>query len=180
MKDKGEFFFGILILLIIAGFLVLSLRYSPTARLVPVIVAIAGLVFIVLQLMSSIPRLSDKLAFITKKKNFFSTTMIRQKKLAVADEDSLLKNDTLQKVGAISVKEMFFWVILFGVSIFLFGFLTAVPILVCVYLKYRARAGWRFSILSAVGIGFVMYFGFVYLLEVFLYKGYLFILIMGR
>lgn len=180
MKDKGEFLFGVLILLVIAGFFALSFQYSPTARLVPLIVAIAGIVFMALQLISGLPGLSDKLSVLTQKKDFFSTSSIKQKKAAPDNGDTLKEADRTQKTDAASAAEMFVWVILFSGSIFLFGFLLAVPILVCVYLKYRAGAGWRFSILSAVGIEFVMYVGFIYLLEVFLYKGYLFILVMGR
>ena len=177
MKDKGEFYFGLFILLIIIGFLALSISYSPTARLVPMIIAIAGVVFIGLQLLSSLPGFSEKLSFLSQKKDFFSTAVIKGKKIRSEDE---LTDDKAPKVDAVPARESFLWVILFGSSIFLFGFLLAVPILVCIYLKYRARAGWVFSVVSALGIEFVMYFGFVVLLKVFLYKGYLFILIMGR
>jgi len=180
MKDRGEFIFGVFIFGTIAGFTVLSLGYSPTARLVPLIVGIAGIIFILLQLMSHFPKLSDKLAILTQKKDFFSTRKIKLQKIKVKSEEIHDEADADQSVDAFSEKEMFFWVLLFSVSIFLFGFLISVPSLIGVYLRYRADASWRFTILSALGIEFVMYFGFVYLLEVFLYKGYIFILIMGR
>ena len=178
MKDRGEFIFGVFIFGTIAGFTALSLGYSPTARLVPLIVGIAGIIFILLQLLSNFPKLSDKLAILTQKKDFFSTRKIKLQK--IKGEEIHDEADADQGVDAFSEKEMFLWVLLFGVSIFLFGFLISVPILIGVYLKYRADASWRFTILSALGIEFVMYFGFVYLLKVFLYKGYIFILIMGR
>ena len=177
MKDKGEFYFGMLVLLIIAGFLVLSISYSPTARLVPMIIAIVGMVCIGLQLLSSLPGLSEKLSFLSQKKDFFDTAAVKGKKIKPEVEPA---EDKAPRVDAIPVREMFGWVILFSGLIFLFGFLLAVPVLVCIYLKYRARAGWVTSIASALGIEIVMYFGFVVLLEVFLYKGYLFILLMGR
>jgi hypothetical protein len=177
MKDKGEFYFGILILLIITGFLVLSLGYSPTARMVPMIIAIVGIVFIGLQLLGSLPGFSEKLSLLSQKKDFFGTAAIGGRKMTSGEEHG---GDDAAKVDAVPVKEMFLWVVLFAGAIFLFGFLLAVPVLVCIYLKYRARTGWPVSIFSALGILFVMYFGFIVLLEVLLYKGYLFVLIMGR
>jgi len=180
MKNKGEFIFGCFILLIIAGFVVLSLPYSPTARLVPLMVGIAGMIFVGLQLISSLPGFSAKLSFLDKKREFFSSDLLKQKKAGLPEKNADTEQDAVRTDGALSIQEMFLWVILFGGAIFLFGFLLSVPMLVGIFLNYRAKAGLRFSLFSAVGIAAVMYFGFEVLLEVFLYKGYLFILVLGR
>ncbi|MDF1592302.1 MAG: tripartite tricarboxylate transporter TctB family protein [Desulfobacterales bacterium] len=180
MKNRGEFIFGCFILLIIAGFVALSLPYSPTARLVPLMVGIAGMIFIGLQLISSLPRFAAKFSFLNKKREFFSADLIKQKKTGLSEKKDDSEKDAARTVGALSVQEMFLWVLLFSGTIFLFGFLLSLSLLVGIFLKYRAMAGWRFSLLSAAGIAVVMHFGFEVLLNVFLYKGYLFILILGR
>lgn len=75
---------------------------------------------------------------------------------------------------------MFVWIVWFVALIYLFGYLVAIPVLVFSFVKFRAGAGWAFSILGAVLIEVVVYVGFVILLNVFLYKGLLFHLISGR
>ena len=179
MKNKGELLFNIFVLVIICGFVFLSIGYSPEARLVPLIVGIFGIIFMGFQLISIHPRFSNKLEKLSSRRDWFHKDEIMKKKIDLQETEA--KQTTLiQKDVPQSVKVMFLWVVIFGATIFLFGFLLAVPILIFVYLKYIARASMLFSASSAVGVELVMYFVFVYFLHVILYKGYIFILIAGR
>jgi len=180
MKNKGEVLFGCFILLIICGFVALSLPYSPTARLVPLMVGTAGIIFSLLQIVSSLPGFAAKFSFLNKKREFFSSDFIKAKKAGPPEESAVDGQAAARSAGALSVTEMCLWVVLFSGAVFLFGFLLSVPVIVGIFLRYRAAAGWRFALLSAAGMAAVMYFGFEVLLGVFLYKGSVFISILGR
>ena len=178
MKLKGELIFGFLILGVIIAFVFYGLGYSHTARLVPLIVGIPGIIFVILQLMiDSLPGVSKRLRKLSSKKDLFSTKEIKLKKGEVEEAEKILLP---AQRGSTPAWIMFVWIALFAVLICLFGYLVAIPVLVFSFLKFRARASWLYSILSAAGIEIVMYVGFVFLLNVFLYKGLLLILIFGR
>jgi hypothetical protein len=173
MKLKGEFIFEVLILGVIIGFVFYSLSYSPTARLVPLVVGIPGIIFAVLQLIGSIPGVSKRLEKLSSTKDLFGTKGIKPREEAQESEEEAEKVSTPAWI-------IFVWIVGFTGLIVLFGYLVAVPVLVFSFLKFRSEASWLYSILSAVGIEVVMYGGFVLLLNVFLYEGLVFILIAGR
>jgi len=172
---KGEFVFGFIVLGLITVFVLYSIGYSPTARFVPLIVGIPGIIFMVLQLLSdAIPRASKVLGEFSKGKDLFR---IDEKRRPRKKEGGETKET--QRV-LMSVWVMFIWVILFAVLTYFFGYLLAIPVLVFFFLMLHARAGWFFSVLSAIGIELIMYVIFIKLLNVFLYKGLIFILISGK
>ncbi len=173
MKLKGEFIFEVLILGVIIGFVSYSLSYSPTARLLPLVVGIPGIIFAVLQLIGSIPGVSKRLEKLSSTKDLFGTKGIKPTEEAQESEEEAEKVSTPAWI-------IFVWIVGFTGLIVLFGYLVAVPVLVFSFLKFRSEASWLYSILSAVGIEVVMYGGFVLLLNVFLYEGLVFILIAGR
>lgn len=180
MKLKGDSIFGILMLGAITMFVFYSLRYSPTARLVPLIIGIPGLVFMILQLMiDNLPGVSKRLGKLGSKKDLFGAGQIRVKERE-AGETAGVKKVLPPAQRRIPEGIMFIWIISFVVLICLFGYLVAIPALVFSFLKFRARASWSFSILGAVMMEVVVYVGFITLLNVSLYKGLLFILISGR
>lgn len=173
MKLKGEFIFEVLILGVIIGFVFYSLSYGPTARFVPLVVGIPGIIFGVLQLIGSLPGVSKRLEKLSSTKDLFGTKGVKPKEEAQESEEEAEKVSTPAWI-------IFVWIVGFTALIVLFGYLVAVPVLVFSFLKFRSRASWFYSILSAVGIEVVMYGGFVLLLNVFLYEGLVFILIAGR
>jgi len=180
MKLKGDIIFGILMLVAITMFVSYSLGYSPTARLVPLIIGIPGLVFMILQLIiDSLPGVSRRLGMLGIKKGLFGAAEIRAREKR-AREDASLKKVLPPARRRIPEAIMFVWIVSFVALIYLFGYLVAVPVFVFSFLKFRAGASWVFCILGAVLMEVVVYAGFVILLNVFLYKGLLFILISGR
>ncbi|MFQ5842364.1 MAG: tripartite tricarboxylate transporter TctB family protein [Thermodesulfobacteriota bacterium] len=174
MKRKGEFIFEVLILGVIIGFVFYSLSYSPTARLVPLVVGIPGIIFGVLQLIGSLPGVSKRLEKLSSTKDLFGTKGIKPK-----EEEAQEPEEEVEETST-PAWIVFVWIVGFTALIILFGYLVAVPVLVFSFLKFRSGASWLYSILSAVGIEVVMYGGFVLLLNVFLYEGLVFNLIAGR
>lgn len=180
MKLKGDIIFGILVLAAIGMFVTYSLRLSPTARLVPLVIGIPGLIFMVLQLMiDSLPGVSKRLGKLGSKKDLFGAEEIR------AREKGAEKGAGVERVPSMARRRipegiMFVWIVSFVALIYLFGYLVAIPVLVFSFLKFRTGASWVFSILGAVLMEVIVYAGFVMLLNVSLYKGLLFILISGR
>ena len=180
MKLKGDTVFGILMLAAITMFVCYSLRYSPTARLVPLIIGIPGLVFMILQLMiDNLPGVSKRVGKLGSKKDLFGAEQIRAREKGPGEAGAVEKAPSVPQ-RRIPEGIMFVWIISFVVLIYLFGYLVAIPALVFSFLKFRAGASWAFSILSAVLMEAVVYAGFVILLNVSLYKGLVFILISGR
>ncbi|MFQ6078334.1 MAG: hypothetical protein ACE5NJ_04255 [Thermodesulfobacteriota bacterium] len=159
MKRKGEFIFEVLILGVIIGFVLYGLSYSPTARLVPLVVGIPGLIFAVLQLIGSLPGVSKRLEKLSSTKDLFGTKGIKPK-----EEEAQEPEEEVEETST-PAWIVFVWIVGFTALIILFGY---------------SGASWLYSILSAVGIEVVMYGGFVLLLNVFLYEGLVFNLIAGR
>lgn len=180
MKLKGDIIFGILMLVTITMFVSYSLGYSPSTRLVPLIIAVPGLVFMILQLIiDSLPGVSRRLGRLGMNKDLFGAEEIRVREKGAA-EAAGIKKALAPARTRIPEAIMFVWIVWFVALIYLFGYLVAVPVFVFSFLKFRAGASWVFSILGAVLMEVVVYAGFVILLNVFLYKGLLFTLVSGR
>jgi len=176
MKSKGELVFGLLVLGIISLFVFLSLGYSRTARFLPLVVGIPGMIFILVHLISSLPGVASRRGELGSEKDATEKKAgkgVGQKEGEPADVEA--ETEVVSPAWT-----MFVWIGVLVVAIVLFGFLVAVPAVVFAFLKFRSKASWRYAILSAAGIAAVMYFGFVQLLEVFLYRGLILILIAGR
>lgn len=173
MKLTGGFVFELIILGVIIGFVFYSLSYSPTARLVPLVVGIPGIIFAVLQLIGSLPGVSKRLEKFSSTKDLFGTKAIKPR-----EEGTQESEEEVEKVST-PAWIILLWIVGFTALIILFGYLVAVPVLVFSFLKFRGGASWLYSILSAVGILVVMYGGFVLLLKVFLYEGLVFTMISG-
>ena len=62
------------------------------------------------------------------------------------------------------------WMLGFALTIYLFGFLIAIPVYICAYMKSHG-ARWTASVLTAAGMAVFCYVVFVLVLEMKLYQG---------
>jgi Kef-type K+ transport system membrane component KefB len=69
---------------------------------------------------------------------------------------------------------MAFWMILILLSIFLVGFLIALPIWIFSYVRLRGKRPWRYAFLTAIIVWCFVYGFFVKIMGAELFKGLLF------
>ena len=154
---KGSTIFAGLILLFLVFLLLVSLSYSPELALLPWISISLATVFVVVQLVKEV--LAEP---------------IGEEKAS----NTLKFGEWIARVRGIDrcYPITLGWIVGFLISIFLLGFLVAIPIFAFLYLKLHGES-WRLSIgLSVLAVG-IIYCGFVMALKVSLYKGFLFSLL---
>ena len=153
MKTE-ERLFTIFLLVLALLMAILSVRFSPGPRTLPLIAGICTSAMIVLLIVMAF---SPKIASWYQK---FEKKPI----LTGEDEKSEEKKRMRSVVG---------WFSGCMAGIYFFGYLVTIPLYLFVFLKIKEREGWLLSLsLSAVVLG-VVYFVFIYLLRIPLHKGIL-------
>jgi len=160
MKIKKEqMIFDFAILLFILFYIVITMSYSPTARAVPLFISIPTTIMIASLIVKDL-------------------TDIRKLNSASSENDNY--NINQKQKSANSLKVIIFWMTITAFLVYIVGFLVAVPILIIFFLRLHAKGSWFFCISSAIGLELVMYIGFMSLLNVYLYKGIIWLSIFGR
>ena len=163
---------GIILILILPCF-----RYSFSAKIVPLIVAIPALGLVTLQLvMDFVPAVAKKLQRPAGEKDSSGEDeMVEKRKDArrqpLTAEISKKRNKETN---------IFVWVIGLMGSIYLFGYLIAVPLFLFLFLRIRASASWLLSIIVTAAMEIVVYTVFMTILRIPLYKGLILTLIFGK
>jgi len=175
MKVKGSTIFAIIMLAVLLMFFSLTFTYSYEARIVPLIICIFALGLMCLQfLVEVIPQLSKKMGvFGQEEKEVLGTKQfIRKVEVESKTEKETVSNKTV-KMGEI---QSFLWLLAFVCLIFLVGYLIAVPVFLFLFFKLVTSRRWVFSIVVTAVTWAVVYFSFIVLLKIPLYKGIIFAL----
>jgi len=154
---------------VVGLFLWLTLGLSPNARRVPLVVAIPTLGLLVIQLlMDLVPSLAP-LRRRLEKTDVFGIESHRE----TSQQATSRQLDQPAEGGMIIKREFIVisWIFLLLVSIYLFGFLYAVPIFMLFYLRERLRENRQLSLAVSIGTWAILYGVFLLLLGVQLYEG---------
>ena len=154
MKNEQKAFMIFLIFLMV-GMTLLSLRFSPGSRMLPMISGIcASTIAAFLILMSFSPSTAAWYSRLEKKSLFSAEDMsIEERK---------------KEISVIA------WFLGCSILIYLVGFTIAIPLFLFMFLKWRAKEGWMLSVVIPCVVAAVVYFAFVWILRVPLYKGFFF------
>ena len=90
------------------------------------------------------------------------------------DETGVEHKEPEHDAGVVQYGLEFSWILGFGLTIYLLGFMVAIPVFVCAYMKSH-EVRWRASIITGVLISAFCYVVFVLILERELYPGEIFI-----
>lgn len=157
---KGKLIFGAILLFLTLCFIIAALGYEePRARLVPVLVGIATIIFGIFSIIHAIRPID----FITR----FDMSIIDLGKQVNSTEEPEDRLD-IKLLGSIA------WLAgLFVVSFFL-GFHIGIVAFMLAFLKIRGKVGWVKSIISAVLVWGIIYFMFEKAMGFSLFKGLFF------
>ncbi len=130
--------------------LYLTLGLGRVARMVPFAVVVPTLLLLVFQLMMDLlPRLA-KTYNGWEQKDLFSVEAFREK---VSQRVEEVEGEALQGNRE---RNIFLWLLLMLILIYLLGFLIALPLYTLLYLKRRSE-NWLIALLIAMGIGCLVY-----------------------
>ncbi len=171
MLRKGEFWFCVVMIALVAGFVIGSFTYSPTARLFPLLVGIPTL--LLLGVIAAGTKYKQLLApfdetYVVSKKD-------KGKAAAIVEPAAQVPSGTREDNKSLgNVSRLIGWMVFFFALIFFFGFYIAVPVFVLGFLRFRARQNWRKSIIFAAVMGTLLYVSYETLMRVDLFQGIIF------
>ncbi len=152
MIFNGRILTTIVMLAIFAGMTVMALTYPDKARFLPLLVSIPATLMCLAQL------------------TFDVRSALRDRPVEEAAKAAL---DLPREV------QMFCWLALFLIGIMSFGFLIAAPVLVFAFLRFGEKEPWTSAILGGAGTWIVLYGIFTRLLELFLFEGFITLMLIG-
>lgn len=166
-NKKIEIYFTLFLLLIFLIFVILAIGYNPTARVVPLIVGIPGVILCAILLSSYYIPAVDKRINTLKQKTFFEVEVGDEKK----QQKNLQKSEEEFKKTSLKELNMVAWIIGFLIGIYILGFIVAIPLFTFLFLKFREKESLRMSILVSAGSWAAIYTMFSLLLKAQLYSG---------
>jgi len=168
LKLKSEKILVFVLLIIVIIFLVISLKYESTARLLPLVIGIPTLFLLFFQLLlETIPSFS-KLKKNIESTNVFKKQEILQDKKLNKEENIKRKNKKLK-----DEKNILLWIAFLIITIWLIGFIIAIPIFLILFFSLNNIFKLHKSILISLVTSAIVYFLFDKLLNLTLYKGLL-------
>jgi len=173
MKIKGSTIFTVILLAILLIFVLMAFSLSSQARQIPLIIGTFTLGLICLQFfVEIIPKLSEKIGIFGKEEKEILGTKQFIKDVKPNFQKNLVSNKSI-KMGE---TKAFLWLLALVCLVFAVGYLIAIPLFLFIFFKFGITKGWIFSIITAVVTLIVVYFSFVLLLKMPLYKGLFFAL----
>ncbi len=149
MRMTAGKFIALLFALVLVVVIVISLGYSPKARLVPLIIAFPTLALTIGQILREFG-------------------VIGQKKKGSNDSKDVLKESETNLKGYWTI---LFWIGLLIVMLFLIGFFPAIALFMFLYLKLQGKESWSISIIMPGCTLIVIYLAFVFGLNIDFYGG---------
>ena len=149
---NGRIITTTVMLIIFAGMSAMALTYPEKARFLPLLVSVPATLMCLAQLVFDVrSALQDGFAEVSAE--------------AAAERPREMK--------------MFFWLALFFIGIMSFGFLYAAPVLVLAFLRFGEKEPWKTAILGGFGAWVILYGVFTWVLELFLFEGFVTRLLIG-
>jgi hypothetical protein len=172
---KDDWLFDLLVLVFFLVIALMSLRYNPTARSIPLVLASIGAVMMFLQFLAdALPVTRSKLRFVTQRGLLKSISIERQPKdvsetEAGLDVTQVLRSESQEKEGKIvswiMVLRVVLWLICFIIVLKYIGYLVAVGFFLFFLTKLEAKESWARSIGLAIGTCIAFYVLFEVILK---------------
>jgi hypothetical protein len=174
MKLKPKSYFTLFYILFFAVVIIGSLGYTRKARLIPLVVAIPCLGMSIAQFVIDLGKGRKKGRSIED--DLFHGVMEK-----VIHQDVVTEGEKEEKTGAEKTRGFFKiigWILIFYLSIFLFGFLIAIPLFTILFMRFE-RERWFLSAACAAGLWLTIYLSFSVAAKISLYDGLVFQLLSG-
>jgi hypothetical protein len=170
MRLNRDAMFALTLLAVVLYFVVAALEYDELARQVPLIVGIPVAVLLVVQVLTQV--------FPGALARFERADQLR---VVQVDEQLLAQAEATVEAGDGKHEELEFygWIAGFIAAIYLFGFLTAIPLFMTAILFLRLGEGVWVAMSAAALMWMVAYLGFEKLMEVPLFTGAIWSLLQG-
>ncbi len=175
MKLKPKSYFTLFYILFFAVVIIGSLGYTRKARLIPLVVAIPCLGMSIAQFAFDLGKGRKKGRSIED--DLFHGVMEKVIHQEVVTE----KEKEEEKTGEEKTKAFFKiigWILIFYLSIFLFGFLIAIPLFTILFMRFE-RERWLLSAACAAGLWLTIYLSFSVAARISVYDGLIFQLLSG-
>lgn len=160
MKMKGKNIFSLFMVVFFAATILMSIGYPEKARMVPLVIAIPGIVLALIQLIADLTGRKPKAGGAGEPKTQTDE---------VAEETGLTPQE-IKKRELIMV----LWILAVLGLVLVFGFWIAIAATLLFFTKLYGKESWKVSIWSAVGGLSFIYVIFQLVLEVPLFEGFLF------
>ena len=159
------------ILLIVGIFIIISFQYSNKARLLPLLVGLPLLCLSIFQLtLDTIPALSELKTNI-ENKNLLKNQENVPKNIAKQKKEEEFETNKKENKAR---KEILLWLLCFMILIWITGFIVSIALFLFFYFNYYKIYKWHTNILVSIATSAIVYFIFVNLLNINLYKGLIF------
>ena len=173
MKLKSKSLFTLFYIAFFAAAIIGSLSYTRKARLIPLVVSIPCLGISIAQFALDLRKGGKKGRSIED--DLFHGVMEKMIHQEVVTEEQKEEKET-KKRGWERSKGFFLiilWIGVFYASIFLFGFLIAIPVFTILYMRLQ-RERWVLSLACAAGLWLTIYLAFSVIAKIALYEGMVF------
>jgi hypothetical protein len=174
MKLKPKSYFNLFYILFFAVVIIGSLEYTRKARLIPLVVAIPCLGM-------SIAQFALDLRKGKKKGRSIEDDLFHGVMEKMIHQEVVTEGEKEEKTGMEKTKAFFKiigWIVIFYLSIFLFGFLIAIPLFTILFMRFE-RERWLLSAACAAGLWLTIYISFAVVAKISLYEGLIFQLLSG-
>lgn len=162
--------------LIILVAVILSFQYSPTARLVPLVIGLPTLALMVMQLvLDSLPA-ARGLKDLGKRDVFGADRYLKERKAGHRGAAGGSGPGPAQPDGQVRLFQALAFVLGLAVGIYLLGFLVAIPLVLLVFLRWVSRESWVSAFLTTLVTSAALYVTFVVFLKVRLFEGLVFLM----
>jgi len=162
---RAQIGFTLLLFAFMTILLLLTLDLGPVARLVPMRVAVPTFLLLLLQLL-----LDARPSWARRYGRYVRLHAFRAEDLLQVARRRSAWGKVLDE-RAEREQRLLPWVLSLLAGVYLFGFLVATPFFTLLWLKVRARAGWRLSALMAAGLWGLLYGLLHHLLRARLFEG---------
>ncbi|MDI7260714.1 MAG: tripartite tricarboxylate transporter TctB family protein [Thermodesulfobacteriota bacterium] len=176
MRLKVKDFYNLFLILFFLAVIIAALGYNPKARLIPLVIALPCLGMAIAQFILDLGRGGKKGS--SMEDELFQGIMKKVYHMDISADDQVKeKKWGLEKTKRLSGS--IFWILCFVASIFLLGFLTAIPLFTIIYMRFK-RESWLLSLSCAAGLWLTVYLAFVVAAKTTLYEGLIFRLFGGE
>ena len=169
MRIKGSILLSGVFIIIFGGMIVLSQGYPEKARLVPLVVAVPGLLMSLVQLIIEL-FFKDKIQSKEEDSKTHGYEAAAQEEVAYEEE---LTVEEIKKREAVMVG----WILAILVLILAFGFWITIAAFLLIFLRIHGQETWKTTIAVTVGGWMTIYLIFQVILRIPLFEGFLFKLI---
>jgi hypothetical protein len=166
VKIKGNLWMSLLMSFFFTLIVILSLGYPEKARLVPLVVAVPGLILSLVQLVYDLIGRPDKSQKDADEKDKGYSAMANQYQL---EEEEMSATEVRKREWL-----MVAWIVFFLVIILLFGFWISIAAIILLFTRFYGKESWKMTLILT-GAGWLsIYLIFWVILQVPLFEGFLF------